>query len=502
MGIHTREGRSSRASWPVARWWVSEVTAGVDHQAVVQKVYEDLGWSAHFFVMTLLSAGIAILGLLLSSPAVVIGAMLISPLMGPIIGLGFGIATFDWQEIRRTLALLVIGVLLALLFCALIVLLSPLQTVTTEISSRTRPNLFDLLVALFSGLAGTYAMIRGRHGAIVGVAIATALMPPLAVMGFGLATGDAHVLAGSGLLFFTNLVTISAAAAVLARLYGFAANLSPHQTRVQALLIILVLIALALPLGLALRQIAREALVSREASAAVAAAFPTDARVNDLKIDFDARPVEFEATVITPEYRTDAEHKLQSQLADLIGKPIVLSLDQVRAVHGDAAVAMSTASAGERAAARVAERLALVAGVQPGDVLVDRVAHRAVVRAAPLAGADMATYRTLEQRVAASESGWDVTLVPPVIALPEVRVADGAVDEAAVQTAIWAGQRLQMPIGVSADKPRLASAVVEELTAAGVKARVEPGPGSSGAVSLRWLGPEELAAPAAAPAQK
>ena len=355
--------------WFVARWWADEVLAGVDHQAVVARVHEDSGWSSHFAVMTLLSAGIAVLGLLLSSPAVVIGAMLLSPLMGPIIGLGFGIATFDSREIRRSFLPLAVGVVLAVLFCALIVELSPLKSVTAEISSRTRPNLFDLLVALFSGLAGSYAMIRGRHGAIVGVAIATALMPPLAVMGFGLATAEWDVLAGSSLLFFTNLMTISAATAVLARLYGFAANLSPHQTRLQAALITVTLMALAVPLGLTLRQIAWEALLSREASSAIVAAFPKDARVNDVKIDYDARPIEVEATVITPQYRADAERSLQSSLAKLTGAPVVLSLDQVRAVHGDGLAASSAAGAGERSADRVAERLALVAGVSSAQRL-------------------------------------------------------------------------------------------------------------------------------------
>ena len=140
-----------------------------------------------YWAEIILSAGIATLGLTLGSPAVIIGAMLISPLMGPIIGLGFALATFDSAEIRRTLVALAGGVVLAVLFCALVVLLSPLQNVTEEIAARTRPNLFDLLVALSSALAGAYAMIRGREGAILGVAIATALMPPLAVVGFGLA---------------------------------------------------------------------------------------------------------------------------------------------------------------------------------------------------------------------------------------------------------------------------------------------------------------------------
>ena len=255
MNFESAPRRPPASKW-IASWWSEHVIAGVDHRAVVEKVRDDGDWSAHFTVMTLMSAGIAVLGLLLSSPAVVIGAMLLSPLMGPIIRLGFGVATFDAVEIRRTTGTLVAGAAMALIFCSAIVFLSPLQTITSEISSRTRPNLFDLLVALFAGLAGTYAVIRGRHGAIVGVAIATALMPPLAVMGFGLATMNSTVLAGSTLLFFTNLMTIAVSAAVLARLYGFAPNLSPHQTRLQATLIVVSLLDLEVPIGLALHQIA------------------------------------------------------------------------------------------------------------------------------------------------------------------------------------------------------------------------------------------------------
>ena len=84
--------------------------------------------------------------------------------------------------------------------------ISPIQTVTEEIAARTQPNLFDLLVALFSALAGSYAVIRGREGTIVGVAIATALMPPLAVVGFGLATLNWTVFGGALGLFIPNLV--------------------------------------------------------------------------------------------------------------------------------------------------------------------------------------------------------------------------------------------------------------------------------------------------------
>src|SRR5690242_4392270 len=120
---------------PIIQWWRDHVVASVEHVRVVEKVHEESGWSPRYLFMTLVSAGIAVLGLLLSSPAVVIGAMLISPLMGPIIGLGFGIATFDSAEIRRSGVALGGGTMVAILFCALVVMLSPLQNVTSEIAA-------------------------------------------------------------------------------------------------------------------------------------------------------------------------------------------------------------------------------------------------------------------------------------------------------------------------------------------------------------------------------
>ena len=146
---------------PLYRWWRHSVVDAVDHRDVVNRIVADSGLSFTFLFMTMMSAGIAVLGLLLSSPAVVIGAMLISPLMGPILGVGFGLALFDFAELRRALTAFAVGSAVAVLFSALIVLASPLQATTGEIISRTRPNLFDLLVALFAALAGTFAIVRG-----------------------------------------------------------------------------------------------------------------------------------------------------------------------------------------------------------------------------------------------------------------------------------------------------------------------------------------------------
>ena len=464
-------------------WWATQVVSGVDHRAVVAKVREDAGWSSHFAAMTLLSAGIAVLGLLLSSPAVVIGAMLISPLMDPIIGLGFAVATFDGTEMRRSGSAHLLGIVLAVAFCALIVLFSPLQTVTAEISARTRPNLFDLLVALFSGLAGTYAMIRGRHGAIVGVAIATALMPPLAVIGFGIATADLPVLAGSTLLFFTNLMTIAASAAILARVYGFAPDLSPHQTRLQATLILLVLVTLAVPLAL-------EALAISETRKAIAGEFPGGARISELDINFHSRPVEIAGTIVTPRYRDQAEARLRQELARVMRGPVILTLDQIRTADGSTGTGLAT-SAAQRATSRLAERLALIAGVPPESVLIDAAGKRAFVRAASIPGAEIGVYRVLETRVAQQASGWTVALVPPAAALPDVAVHDGKVDQDSVDTVVWAARRLRLPVGVTARRRSDADLVAVLLGKADVPTKILAPGGPSGAVALKWLAPGE-----------
>ncbi|RYD26559.1 MAG: DUF389 domain-containing protein, partial [Lysobacteraceae bacterium] len=248
----------------VYRWWRGDIVGSVDHERVVERIIDDSGWSPRYLFMTMMSAGIAVLGLLLSSPAVVIGAMLISPLMSPILGLGFSLALFDFAEMRRSLTALAIGSAAAVAFTALIVLASPLKAPTAEILARTRPNLFDLLVALFAALAGTFAIIRGRGETIVGVAIATALMPPLAVVGYGMATGNMPVMGGAMALFVTNLLTIALAATVMARFYGFGHHLSHRQGWMQTIVLFLVFVIMGVPLAIALRQIGRETVTATQ----------------------------------------------------------------------------------------------------------------------------------------------------------------------------------------------------------------------------------------------
>ncbi|MES2269825.1 MAG: DUF389 domain-containing protein [Pseudomonadota bacterium] len=443
----------------IYRWWRRKVVAPVDHETVVARIIDESGWSPRYAFMTMMSAGIAVLGLLLSSPAVVIGAMLISPLMSPILGFGFSLALFDFAEMRRSLKALIIGTVAAVAFTALIVTLSPLQAPTSEIVARTRPNLFDLAVALFAALAGSFAVIRGRGETIVGVAIATALMPPLAVVGYGLATWNLPVLGGAFALFVTNFITIALSATVMARYYGFGHHLSSRQTWAQAIVLLLVFVAMAVPLALSLGRIAREALAVSQVRSLLNDRYGSDARVTQLEIDFDRTPIEIRSVVIAPRGRTQKGAALQPSIEKMLGRPVRLDVDQVMLDAGAGAIdaqreelrqAGEQSKAEAQRATALARMVALITGVAPDDIVIDRDHHRATAAALALPGATVATYRILEQRAAAEADGWDVAIIPPQGPLPEITFADNvdtldAAGRAAVLTSAWAAKRWNAP---------------------------------------------------------
>lgn len=477
-----------RALVELQTWWREAIVGQTDHEHTIEQVRDESLLTSRYVFMTLMSAGIAILGLLLSSPAVVIGAMLLSPLMNPIIGTGFALATGDARWLRRCGKALAIGSILAVLFCALIVVSSPLQTVTEEIAARTRPNLFDLLVALFSALAGSYALIRGREGTIVGVAIATALMPPLAVVGFGLATLNWTVFGGALGLFVTNLVTIALTAAVMARFFGYRSGLSERQSRLQSLIIVAVFVALAVPLGFSLRTIAWEANGQRIVNQEVKDAFTGRARVDQPVVDWDAEPVSITASVFTPEFRSDADAEITRRLERRLGRPVVVTVDQFqvgtdpRAAEQAAlaqARAREAAEASERQIVALAQSLALLAGVERNDVLVDRESKRASASARPLEGLRLAGYRELERRLERATPGWTVQLRPPLQPLPTITLDGDKPDTLgaeALTLIAWAAARTGNPIALSGPESAL-PALTQELEKAGVQvtSRTEQG---------------------------
>lgn len=153
---------------------------------------------------------IASIGLNVNSTAVIIGAMLISPLMGPIIGVGYGAGIYDFSLIRHALKNLAIAIFISLLTSTVYFLISPLTNAQSELLARTTPTLWDVLIALFGGLAGIIGVTRREKSNVIpGVAIATALMPPLCTAGYEIANGSWVYAAGALYLFTINSVFIA-----------------------------------------------------------------------------------------------------------------------------------------------------------------------------------------------------------------------------------------------------------------------------------------------------
>ncbi|MDP1800729.1 MAG: DUF389 domain-containing protein [Bacteroidota bacterium] len=165
---------------------------------------------------------IASIGLNVNSTAVIIGAMLISPLMGPIMGVGLGLGIFDFSLIKLALKNLLVAIVIGLTTSWIYFLISPLQEAQSELLARTMPTIWDVLIALFGGLAGVIASTRKNvSNAIPGVAIATALMPPLCTAGYGLASGNFAYFAGAFYLFIINSVFISLSTFLIVRFLKF-----------------------------------------------------------------------------------------------------------------------------------------------------------------------------------------------------------------------------------------------------------------------------------------
>ncbi|MCB0540275.1 MAG: TIGR00341 family protein, partial [Bacteroidetes bacterium] len=165
---------------------------------------------------------IASVGLNVNSTAVVIGAMLISPLMGPIMGLGLGAGINDLDLVSKSTKNLLVAVIFSIITSALYFFITPIQEAQSELLARTSPTFWDVLIALFGGLAGVIAgSSKDKGNAIPGVAIATALMPPLCTAGYGLATFNLNYFFGALYLFFINSVMIGASTYVIVQFLRF-----------------------------------------------------------------------------------------------------------------------------------------------------------------------------------------------------------------------------------------------------------------------------------------
>ncbi|HEV7779208.1 MAG TPA: DUF389 domain-containing protein [Luteibacter sp.] len=308
------------------QWWARRY-AGVDHEIIRGRMDEDGVLNAGYLFMCAMAAGIATIGLLCNSASVIIGAMLVSPLMGPIVRLGLGLATLNPPRVLRSVAALVAGMAVSLLVSMLIVRLSPLRLATPEILARTNPNLFDMIAATLSGLAGGYATIRNRGGTIVGVAIATALMPPMAVVGYGLSVGEWAMARGALLLFATNLATIALSVTLMCTWYGFSGVSARRAVAWQAVLGIAVLLPLALPLTHALGTITRERLTLSTVRSALTTTYGDDSvRVLDMHMEDNGT---LDLTFAVRRYGETEDRALRASLASSLTPGTTLRLNPV-----------------------------------------------------------------------------------------------------------------------------------------------------------------------------
>lgn len=434
------------------RRWVRLVRT-VPHEEILARTAADARLSANYAFMVLIAAGIATIGLLVNSPAVIIGAMLVSPLMGPIVSTGFAVAGFDVDLGRRAAGTLLAGALVAVVFAAAIALLSPVSDLTPEILARTRPNLFDLAVAILSGAAGGYALIRGQGGAIVGVAIATALMPPLATVGFGLATQRWSVAQGALLLFVTNMVAIALAVAAVALWYGFGRGELRKRFAIQALITVLLLAPLSVPLAISLRGIAWESRVQRVARSVLeagAAQLP-DGQVAQIRIRIEGdKPPEVDAIMVCQSPQAGFSARLSAELQQALGAPVSLKLTQIQANDPELAqLALQRSRAAAAPAVAAAEMEAALRAEMPfplAALQMDAAGKQAVLFPRPQPSLGLPAWREMESLLGQHHAGWRIVVVPPVGGLPAIVFEPGnatldAAGDSRLQASAWALQR-------------------------------------------------------------
>ena len=214
---------------------ITQLQEDTDIEATVSSVKKAADFKGPTVWVLACAIIIASVGLNVNSTAVIIGAMLVSPVMGPILGIGMAIGITDRDLLRKSLVNFGVMVIISLIFSTLYFLISPLNDARSELLARTSPTIFDVIIAFFGGAAGIIATSRKEQSftVISGVAIATALMPPLCTAGYGLATGQFQYFLGAFYLFFINSFFISLATFIMVRYlhFPYVQYLDPHQRK-------------------------------------------------------------------------------------------------------------------------------------------------------------------------------------------------------------------------------------------------------------------------------
>jgi uncharacterized hydrophobic protein (TIGR00271 family) len=337
-----------------------------------------------YWAVLTLSGAIATLGLALDSAAVVIGAMLVAPLLAPVIGLALSLAIGDGRLAVQTMAIVLASTIAVIVVGAALSVVLPFHSITPEIAARTRPTTLDLVIAVFSGLVGAVVTVARRSrlsASIPGVAIAVALIPPLAVTGFGVGIRSPDLIRGSLLLYGANLagIVLSGMAVFLligmhrpevletartwhrqAETHGIAAwadrirwvrTLGVFRSAwARVGLVVAFAISLGFPLSASLAQITRETRVERAVRAAEREVFhrPGEASIIGRQVEIGAERTQVYLRVATMDwFGVDEREEFERLASARAGEPITLSLEQLPTRGNGSVASLNTLAGGQ-----------------------------------------------------------------------------------------------------------------------------------------------------------
>jgi uncharacterized hydrophobic protein (TIGR00271 family) len=282
--------------------------------------------SSVFITLMILSTLLATTGLFQNSAPVIIGAMILAPLMTPIVTFSMGVVRGEKELLTESAATLLTGIVTALAFACLYTYLMPLTLLTDEMQSRLSPNILDLMVAIISGVAGAYAHAKSEVAkSLAGVAIAVALVPPLSVTGIGIGWWDGEVVYGSFLLFMTNLAGITLAAALTFLLLGFA----PVKRATRGIILTLLFLALVtVPLFFSFSKVIEQHRISAQLKTVEHLVLKGQAiTIRVLSVDLSReRPVVYIETSSSSLLRGDQLKALKEKIDKTLNRPVTVNI--------------------------------------------------------------------------------------------------------------------------------------------------------------------------------
>ncbi len=299
--------------------WLPRATAE-EFKGLFSTLRKNARLTTPYVVMMILSTVIATFGLFGNSSPVIIGAMILAPLMSPIVSFSMGVVRYDVNMLKYGIKTILIGTLVSLLFAALVSLIIPLRIVTSEIGARLSPNLLDLGIAVASGVAAAYAHAKEEIAkTLAGVAIAVALVPPLAVAGIGLGWFDWEVFSGAFLLYLTNLAGIIMFGGLTFLVLGFAPF---RRARAGLIYTMIIIVLVCIPLTFSFNRIRQEARITEMLEGSEFG----DMRMTDVRVRFGENPSVSLRLISSSSIEDEQIIQLKREIEHQVGKEIRLEV--------------------------------------------------------------------------------------------------------------------------------------------------------------------------------